>query len=98
MAMAAGRAGSSGSGRNEQRAGESFFIRCDGTFFFSAFLKCSHVVCHLGLCVCVGEGTWACRVPFSRRSISQSGRFSAHTYQAESKETVCRKVLNKVSK
>lgn len=47
--------------------------------------------------MCVGECMWVCRVPFSRRSISQSGRFSSHAYQAESKEIVFRKVLNKES-
>lgn len=34
---------------------------------------------------------------FSPRRVSQSGRFSSHTYQAESIETVFGKVLNKVS-
>lgn len=92
-----GKADSSGSGQNEQWAREIYFYQLQQYFFF--FFSISEMFTH-------GVSPWALRVRgwrcvgvlfFPHRSISQSGRFSSCMYQAESKETVFRKVLNKES-
>lgn len=61
MAMAGARQTAVAAARMSSGQGKFIFISCNNIFFFFlAFLKCSHMVCHLELCVCGGEGVWAC--------------------------------------